>query len=261
MSTTEITEEYPPEENLPEESSSHEESPQNGERNYVQSTPYFTLAIVSGFVLVFVAEILIPMNAVRLLVGLQKPYYHEQFEFWRLLSSAVVHDGLIHLLFNGYAMFILGRLMETITHRSNVSSVFLLAAIGGGILSTIFVPEGNSVGASGGVIGLLGYLTAYGYKRRRLLSNALLKSMLFNIAFIGFVGVFIIPNVDNFGHLGGLIAGIIFGMIEVPSDLTRDPREAGTFKNYLGIAALIVSLLTALLTAAYLVYAYVLYSS
>jgi len=239
MSTKNVNEEIPQPE-------FEEERP---DERYVSTTPYFTIIILVSIAVVFLSELTLPMIAVREIAGLEKSLF-KQGEFWRLFTSAVVHDGIVHVLFNGYALLILGRLTETISHRSNVPLVFTIAAICGGLLSTFFLPDGNSVGASGGVIGLLGFLTVYGFKRRKLLTNSLLKNMLFNIVLITVLGVFVIPNVDNFGHLGGLIAGGALGAVIIPGDLYEDPRVTGKALNYLGIGALLFVIFTAAVTVA-----------
>lgn len=159
-------------------------------------------------------------------------------QYWRILTGTTLHGGLIHLAFNSYALYILGRLIEILSNRVHLAIVFLLSAIGGGILSLIFLPEGNSVGASGGIIGFLGYLTVYGFKRRKLLSNDFLKSMLFNVAFIAFIGIFVLPNVDNFGHLGGFLTGAIYGVFQISGDVYKDPRKVGAATEFVGLAAL-----------------------
>lgn len=172
-----------------------------------------------------------------LLAGFVKPLFSEG-QYWRILTGATLHGGLIHLAFNSYALYILGRLVETLSNRAHLAIVFLLSAVNGGVLSLIFLPEGASVGASGGVIGFLGYLTVYGFKRRKLLSNDFLKSMLFNVAFIAFIGVFVLPNIDNFGHLGGLLTGAIYGMLQISGDVYEDPRLAGRTTEFVGLTAL-----------------------
>ncbi len=154
------------------------------------------------------------------------------------MTGAALHGGLIHLAFNCYALYILGRIIEVLSNRAHLAIVFLLSAIGGGLLSFIFLPNDISVGASGGIVGFLGYLTVYGYFRRKLLSNSFLKNMLFNIAFIAFTGVFILPNVDNFGHLGGLIIGTIYGFLQISGDIYKDPREVSSTTEFLGLATL-----------------------
>ena len=123
-----------------------------------------------------------------------------------------------------------------------------MSAFGGNILSYIFLPDITSVGASGGIVGFLGYLTVYGYLRRELLTNAFLKNMLFNVGFIAFTGVFLLPNIDNFGHLGGLIVGAIYGFLQIPRDLHVDPRKAGTTTELFGYAALGIFIFTCILS-------------
>ena len=106
------------------------------------------------------------------------------------------------------------------------------------------MPEGVSVGASGGIVGFLGYLAVYGYRRRQLLTNAFLKNMLFNIGFIAFYGVALHNYIDNFGHLGGLLAGAIYGFFQISGDIYKDPRETGKTIEFLGLAALGVFIAT-----------------
>lgn len=238
MGTTEINDD-------PQEQTETESTPPGV--GHSRTTPYYTIAILVAISVVFLAELTQPIGNVRALVGLEKSLFAEG-QFWRIFTSSVVHDGIIHVLFNGYALWILGRLTESISNRANIPVIFVLSAIGGGLLSFAFLPEGNSVGASSGIIGLLGYLTVYGYRRRQLISNSLLKGMVFNIILITFLGVFVIPAVDNFGHLGGLIAGVIYGLFQIPDDLYEDPREASTALNYAGIASLAFIFLIAIVT-------------
>ncbi len=172
-----------------------------------------------------------------LLAGFVKPLFWDG-EFWRILTGAALHGGLMHLAFNCYALYILGKLIETLSNRAHLAIVFLVSAIGGGILSLIFLPDVPSVGASGGIIGFLGYLTIYGFKRRKLLPASFLKNMLFNVAFIAFIGIFVLPNIDNYGHLGGLLTGAIYGFLQIPGDLYKDPREVGAPAKFAGQTAL-----------------------
>ncbi len=178
-----------------------------------------------------------------LFAGFVKPLFVGG-QYWRILTGAVLHGGVVHLAFNCYALYVLGKLIETVSIRAQIFTVFLLAAVGGNILSLIFLPEGNSVGASGGILGFLGFLTVYGFKRRELLSPGFLKNMLFNVGFIAFTGIFVISNVDNFAHLGGFLAGAIYGWLQIPGDLYKDPREIGTTGKIFGYAAFGIVVLT-----------------
>lgn len=216
-------------------------------------TPYYSIILIACIVVVSIVQflthpeknVLAASDDSVLFAGFVKPLFL-MGEYWRILTGATLHDGIIHLAFNSYALFVLGKLVEFLSHRSHLAIVFVLSAIGGGVLSLIFIPDNPSVGASGGVVGFLGYLTAYGFKRRKLLSNAFLKNMLFNIGFIAFFGIFIMSNIDNFGHLGGLVVGLIYGFIQVPSNLYSDPRATSNITNYTGIFALSIFILTSI---------------
>jgi membrane associated rhomboid family serine protease len=207
--------------------------------------PLYSVILIVCLIAVFVFQLIVDAqisdlpggsNSI-LLAGFVKQFFWEG-QFWRILTGAALHGGLMHVAFNCYALYILGKLIETLSNRAHLAIVFLLSAIGGGVLSLIFLPETPSVGASGGIIGFLGYLTIYGFKRRKLLPESFLKNMLFNVAFIAFIGVFILPNVDNFGHLGGLLTGAIYGFVQIPADLYKDPREAGAWTQIAGKIAL-----------------------
>ena len=207
--------------------------------------PIYSAVIIACMIAVSVCQVVVDGQSTILmggeksvlLAGFDKPLFAAG-QYWRILTGAVLHGGLIHLIFNCYAFYSLGRIIETLSNRAHLAIVFLLAAIGGGILSFIFLPAGISVGASGGIIGFLGYLTVYGFKRRKIMSDDFLKNMVFNIIFIGVVGVFFIPNVDNFAHLGGLLAGAIYGLVQIPSDIHQDPRKVDGKTEMIGLVAL-----------------------
>ena len=180
--------------------------------------------------------------------GFVKPDFVEKGEYWRILTGGALHGGLLHIYFNGQALYGFGNLIEYLSNRAHLAIVFLLAIIGGGLLSLLFLPDGISVGASGGIMGLIGYLAIYGYRRKRQLPPDFLKSMLLNIGFIAAFGIIAYQIVDNFGHLGGLIVGAIYGFIQIPKDLQKNPRSVGTVTELVGYAALGVFLFTCILS-------------
>lgn len=222
------------------------EAPAETFRRARPAVPYYSYILIACIVVVAVVQIATDPPGSALLggkrsveiAGFDKQDFLVYGEYWRILTGATLHGGVIHLAFNSYALYILGKLIETLSNRAHLAIVFLLSAVAGGIFSLIFLPDVASVGASGGIIGFLGYLTVYGFYRRKLLSNAFLKSMLFNVGFIAFLGVFVIPNIDNFGHLGGLLAGAVYGLFQIPRDLYKDPREASGLTEIAGMAAL-----------------------
>lgn len=207
--------------------------------------PFYSVILVICLVAVSICQflmdgqenILLGGEKSVLLAGFDKQLFANG-QYWRILTGAALHGGLIHLAFNCYALYALGKLVETLSSRAHLATVFLLSAVGGGLLSLYFLPAAISVGASGGIVGLLGYLTVYGFKRRELLPGEFLKNMLFNVGFIAFTGIFVLPNVDNFGHLGGLLTGAVYGLWQIPRDVYRDPRKTGGLMQSAGLAAL-----------------------
>ena len=225
--------------------SEQEEAEEAG--HYVSTTPYNTFVILGCIVFVFLVEQLMPIEEVVALTGFDKIRFVHG-EFWRILTGAVVHENILHIGFNGLALFMLGRMSELLSSKANVPIVFLLSVIGGSMLSLIYGSELPSIGASGGISGLLGYLTIYSYRRRKLISSRLFRDLVINIIIIAFLGVYVFENVDNWAHLGGLLAGLVYGVFEVPDDLYVDPRKTSSLKSRISNAALALIVLTSLFT-------------
>jgi membrane associated rhomboid family serine protease len=129
-------------------------------------------------------------------------------------------------------------MIEFLSNKAHLAIVFLISVVGGGLLSLVAFPEGTSAGASGGIVGFLGYLVVYAYKRRQLLSQGFLKNLLMTIGYNAFIGIFVLHNIDNFAHLGGLLAGAIYGFFQIPSDLQKDPRVVSPNTSVIGIVSL-----------------------
>ena len=210
------------------------------------SPPYYTYALLGCIVAVTAAQFAHGLEDSILLAGFVKPQFLHAHEYWRILTGAALHGGLLHLFMNGYALLGFGRLVEMLSNRAHLAIVFLLSAIGGGLLSLWAVPGGISVGASGGIVGLISYLAVYAFRRRKFISYEFRKSLLMNIGFIIVFGLVLYQVIDNYGHIGGLIVGAIYGFIQIPSDEYVDPREAGTPAEIAGLVAMGIYIATAL---------------
>lgn len=204
---------------------------------YVAPQPIYTIILILGIAAVFVAQLAVGMEVSAMRAGFDKQAFLHGHEYWRILTGATTHGGPLHIVMNCYAFYSFGRIVEMISNRAHLAIVFLASAIAGGILSLIFMPEGLSVGASGGIVGLIGYLAVYAFKRRRFVSYEFRKSLLINIGFILVFGLVLYNVIDNFGHIGGLIFGALYGLIQVPSDEYVDPRVAGPVATAAGIAS------------------------
>ncbi|HLM00095.1 MAG TPA: rhomboid family intramembrane serine protease [Pyrinomonadaceae bacterium] len=225
-------------------------------------TPHFSYIILGCLIAVFFSEMAAgkaadsgDFRAVEI-AGLLKPDVWTNGEYWRILTSGALHAGFLHIYFNSQALYGLGSSIEILSNRAHLSIVFLLAIIGGSLLSIIFMPEGRTVGASGGIMGLIGYLAIYGYRRKQQLPPDFLRTMLVNIGFVAAFGLIAYQIVDNFAHLGGLLVGSIYGFIQVPRSLRENPRQVSAVTEALGLIAMgvfvFVSILSILLILEYI---------
>jgi membrane associated rhomboid family serine protease len=199
--------------------------------------PVYTIILIGCIVTVTATQLSTGLEESVAAAGFVKPMF-KQGEYWRIFTGAALHGGLLHIFFNSYAFYNFGRLFEVLSNRAHLAIIFLLAAVGGGILSLIFVPDGRSVGASGGILGIVSYLAVYAFKRRQFISNEFRKSLLLNIGFILLFGLILYQVIDNYGHIGGLIVGAVYGAVQIPSDPHVDPRVAGRSAEAAGLGAL-----------------------
>ena len=132
-------------------------------------------------------------------------------EYYRLITSAFLHIGILHLLVNMYGLYIIGQQLESFYGRTKYLLIYLFSAITGNLLSMVFANNTVGAGASGAIFGLLGSLLYFGYHYRIYLGTTIksqiIPLILLNL-FIGFVSV----GIDNFAHIGGLIGGVLISI-------------------------------------------------
>lgn len=134
-------------------------------------------------------------------------------EWWRIITAAFFHNGAIHLFCNMYSLYIIGTQLETVLGKIKFSSVYLISAIVASLFSAVLHGVGvASVGASGAIFGLMGAMLYFGYHYRLYLGSVMTSQIMPIILLNIFIG-FMIPGVDNFAHLGGLIGGLFTAMI------------------------------------------------
>ena len=146
-------------------------------------------------------------------------------QVWRLFTSMFIHIGLMHLLLNSYALFILGIEVEQLYGSLRFLVIYLLAGLWGSLASFAF-GSALSAGASGAIFGLLGTMLAY-FGRHRELFGARGRQRLVNLAVVAAFNLvlgFTVPGIDNMAHLGGLLSGAVLGWLLAPDYQVRlDP--------------------------------------
>lgn len=162
-------------------------------------------------------------------------------EWWRLVTSMFLHIGLIHLLFNGMALYFLGTAVEQLFGSIRFLFIYFVAGITGSIVSFAF-NDYISAGASGALFGCFGALLYFGLKQPALFYRTLGRNIIFLLGFNLVLG-FIVPGIDNGAHIGGLIGGFLAAvLVRMPKEEKRTPGYWSLLSG-IGIALLAASLL------------------
>ncbi len=147
-------------------------------------------------------------------------------QVWRLVTSIFLHIGIIHLIVNMYALWVIGHQMESFLGKLKYLIVFLGSGIIGSLLS-VTVHSGITAGASGAIFGLLGSLLYFGY-HYRLYLGTVLKTQVIPIIILNLIIGFTLPGIDNFGHIGGLVGGYLLTMaLGIPGKSNKSDRING----------------------------------
>jgi membrane associated rhomboid family serine protease len=133
--------------------------------------------------------------------------YIRQGEYYRLLTGTFLHGNILHLLFNCYALYIIGSQLESFLGKWKYTIIYLFSALAGSLFSMIFT-KGASIGASGAIFGLMGSLVYFGYHYRVYLGNVI-KTQIIPLIILNLALGFMMAGIDNFAHIGGLIGGTL----------------------------------------------------
>ncbi|MDR1320892.1 MAG: rhomboid family intramembrane serine protease [Gracilibacteraceae bacterium] len=155
----------------------------------------------------------------------------QEGEYWRFFTSMFLHIGIMHLLFNAYALLALGRQAEYLFGHGRFLAIYIGAGLGGSWLSFFLHRHETMVaaGASGAVFGVLGALLAYGWRDRAFWRAGIAQNFLVIIVINFAFGMMPGAHIDNSAHLGGLLTGILLGAVlrrRRPSRLVF-PSESG----------------------------------
>ncbi len=178
-------------------------------------------------------------------------------EFWRLITPIFLHGSFIHIAFNMYALYIIGPGLEAYYGNLRFLVLYLLAGYAGNVFSFILSPE-PSLGASTSIFGLIGAQGIFIYQNRFLFGKKA-RPLLINIITITLINLTLglSPRIDNWGHLGGLVGGLIFAWFAGAAyKITGDPQrlvldEKKSFPRYLLFALIEFILLSILLAVSF----------
>lgn len=141
-------------------------------------------------------------------------------EPWRLLSAGFLHIGVMHLLFNGFAIYFFGQVAEPVFGKWRFLAVFFLSVMAGNLLSLYVtwqgflsgLPISVGAGASGGIMGIGLSLVALSYSQHPF-AKILNKKSLIVVMALNLIMGFALPNIDNAAHIGGAVCGGVLGAV------------------------------------------------
>lgn len=151
---------------------------------------------------------------------------------YRLITAMFIHYGLVHLLLNMWALWVLGRNLEAVLGPARFLALYLLAGIGGNVAAYLVSPNSLAAGASTAVFGLF---AAFFIVLRKLKRDT---SAVIGVLVINLVLTFTIPGISVAGHLGGMLAGAAAAVI-----LAHAPRERRTLYQVVGCGAILLMLI------------------
>ena len=197
-------------------------------------------------VVMFIIEVLLSPRAslsaipfeVLIQMGAKESVLLAQGEWWRLVTPMVLHGNLIHLLFNNWALYAVAYQLEALLGARKFLLLYLLAGFGGNVLSAVWSLS-LSVGASGALFGLLGcawFFERTIQQRVKQITGLPPKAGAYTVMVVANILFgFIMPQIDNAAHIGGLLVGVASAYVILratpnrlmPQNLTRARVVAG----------------------------------
>ena len=181
---------------------------------FMPKRAYITYLLITINIFMFMVLELFGEGSNNVLTLLQNgalyPPLVREGDYYRLITCAFLHIGLLHLLFNCYALYVIGSQIESFYGKAKYIIIYLFSALIGSLMSMLFT-DAISAGASGAIFGLLGALLYFGYHYRIYLGNVMRSQIIPLIIFNLMLG-FILVGIDNAAHIGGLMGGILISM-------------------------------------------------
>lgn len=192
------------------------------EKVSINEVPFITIGIIAINVILYIVTAYLSYTyakgsvfdsdtRVLVLLGAKVNELITQGQYFRLVSCMFLHGGIVHLGVNMYSLYAIGPMVEKVYGRVKYLAIYFVAGICSSMLSYIYSPS-ISIGASGAIFGLLGAVLVFAIKSKGKTGSSFIKSILSVI----FVNIFIgmtLPNIDNFGHVGGLLGGMIIAFL------------------------------------------------
>lgn len=167
--------------------------------------PMLTYILMGACLVMYVAQLAVPATTEQL--GLWPPGVAFYDQWYRMVTSMFLHHGVVHLLFNMYALFIVGPALESWLGRTRYGILYGLSGVGGSVLVYLMASMNTlTAGASGAIFGLFAATFVVGKKLK------LNVGMVAGLIIANLVLTFSFPGISWQGHVGGLVTGALVAL-------------------------------------------------
>jgi rhomboid protease GluP len=133
-------------------------------------------------------------------------------QWWRLLTSTLLHGGITHLGFNSLATWNIAGQLEPRAGWRALLATFVITGLLASLTSVLVNPrEIIGIGASGAIFGMLGFIVVWGVSSVPQFVQQIQRNFVMLLVVVGSSAI--IPGVDNVAHIGGLLAGLVLGFL------------------------------------------------
>jgi rhomboid protease GluP len=183
------------------------------------SPPIFTYILIGVNILIFVIDSL--TGRMLTIAGAKENFAILQGEYWRFITPMFLHGGLLHIGLNCYFLYNVGPQVERSFGHFRFLAIYFLCGLAASIASFALSPN-PSVGASGALFGLIGALLPLLYRNRQVLANTSRRiGGILQVIVINLIFGFTVPRIDNWAHIGGLLAGLALAWLTTPRYVVR----------------------------------------
>lgn len=184
---------------------------EKAEAIFKKKKPFITYGLIALNIFLYIIPIVLgSYNNLIDRFCLYGPYVRDYQEYYRLIAGGFLHGDIFHLLFNCYALYVIGSQLEGFMGKGKYIIIYLFSLLMGSLMSMTF-SDYASIGASGAIFGLMGSLLYFGYHYRIYLGNTL-KSQIIPLILINLLYGAVVSGIDNFAYIGGLIGGCLITM-------------------------------------------------
>lgn len=210
----------------------------------------YWLGLKKQYSIYFLSSVFIVIKVIQFIIGIKHSvdvaglvkFNTQHGEYWRMLTCVFLHGSILHLVFNTIAFLSLGIILIRVADYYSLAIVFLVSGFMGSAFSVAFGSSLPSVGASGAIMGLIGYLLVLGLKNRKNIPREFVKALVSSLIMIALLGVLAFDLIDNAAHAGGFVGGMLIGILLIQNQYTSIPIKTNSVIKLFGIFSAIVLL-------------------